>query len=444
MNFLHRLKQANYQRTAIIGEQDSKISFTELIEQALQLRQLHPQLQQQSIALHYTNLVNFTVALLAFDGWCKALYLIPDLSLAVPKAAVQWPLPPKASIANSPATKAEHITEAKTLPVKTQWYLATSGTTDTPKWITHNFNSLSRAIKTTPHTTSLHWALCYQATRFAGLQVLLQSLLSGACLSDCTKGEPEQRISLMRQQQITALSATPSLWRQLLMTGQLTSLVLEQITLGGEIADQTLLDTLARLFPKAKLLHIYASTEAGVGFAVADKQAGFPAKWLTQGANGLSFKVDTEQHLWLKTPDSVSNDRVKLLDNNGFINSGDLVLIKQDRVLFLGRASGIINVGGNKVHPEQVEQVILQHPAVLQAKVYAKASSVLGQLVVADIVISDAAKDSLATLNIRLIKHCQQYLARYQVPTRFNVVTALNTNASGKLSRLLKSETENG
>ena len=444
MNFLQQLKQANYQSTAIISEQDSQTCFAELIEQALQLRLRHPNLQQQSIALHYNNLTNFTVALLAFDGWCNALYLMPEPNIVLPEKIIKWPIDFKASIDNSPVPSTDRIKEHHKLQVKTQWYLATSGTTGTPKWIAHDFNSLSRAIKTTPHTTTLHWALCYQATRFAGLQVLLQSVLSGAIITDCSVGEPEQRIALMQKHAINAISATPSLWRQLLMTGQLSSLALEQITLGGEIADQPLLDTLAKLFPKAKLLHIYASTEAGVGFAVADKQAGFPVKWLTQGANGLSFKVDTKQHLWIKTPDSVNNARVKLLDKNGFIDSGDLVLIKQDRVLFLGRASGIINVGGNKVYPEQVEQVILQHPAVLQTKVYAKASSVLGQLVVADIVICNTAKENLTTLNIMLIKHCQQHLARYQVPTRFNVVTTLNTNASGKLSRLLKSETENG
>lgn len=414
MNLLQSLAQANYHTTAINGE--LTISYAQLIQQALQLRQLFPHLQQQSIALSYNNLIDFSVALIAFDGWCSALYLLPEPALLLPEPVIHWPTDAPVSVSS--------LKQNYDGSVQTQWYLATSGTTGTPKWINHSLNSLSRAIKTSATTAHLYWALCYQATRFAGLQVLLQSLLSGAIITDCSLGEPEQRIAFMQKYNVNAISATPSLWRQLLMTGQLNTLSLQQLTLGGEIADQVLLDTLSALFPSAKLLHIYASTEAGVGFAVADKQAGFPASWLSEKVNGVRFKVGANQHLLLKTPCS----------SDGFIDTMDLVSIKHDRVLFLGRASGVINVGGNKVHPEQVEHVLLQHPAVLQAKVYAKASSVLGQLVVADIVINNHTSNN-DEIKLQLLQHCQQQLQRYQVPTRLNFVTLLTTNASGKLIR---------
>ncbi|MEH8021304.1 AMP-binding protein [Rheinheimera metallidurans] len=434
MNLLQRLIQANYQTLAINDERDT--SYVQLIEQALQLRQLHPYLQQQTVALSYSNLNDFSVALIAFDGWCNALYLLPEPTLLLPESTIHWPTDTPVSVSS---LKQNYEDDAQT-----QWYLATSGTTGTPKWINHSFNSLSRAIKISA-TTNLHWALCYQATRFAGLQVLLQSIVSGAIVTDCSIGEPEQRIALMQKHAINAISATPSLWRQLLMTGQLNTLSLQQLTLGGEIADQVLLDTLSALFPSAKLLHIYASTEAGVGFAVADKQAGFPVSWLSEKTNGIRFKIDDKQHLWLKTPCSSDLHLAALQNEHGFIDTTDLVSIAHDRVFFLGRASGVINVGGNKVHPEQVEQVLLQHPAVLQTKVYAKASSVLGQLVVADIVINHVnnrtstsaeyiAKNN-AEIKRQLLQHCQQQLLRYQVPTRFNFVSTLTTNASGKLNR---------
>ncbi|CAM5204076.1 AMP-binding enzyme [Alishewanella longhuensis] len=275
--------------------------------------------------------------------------------------------------------------------------------------------------------------MCYQPSRFAGLQVLLQSLLSGACLLDCSSGDAQQHAKLMQRQHINAISATPSLWRQLLMTGQLSTLPLRQITLGGEIADEPLLDVLAGVFPNARLLHIYASTEAGVGFAVADKRAGFPANWLTSTHSGVAFKLDNQQHLWLKPPQTPEAGLAARLDSEGYLDTEDLVQLQADRVVFLGRASGVINVGGNKVHPEQIEQVLLQHPAVLQARVYAKTSSVLGQLVVADIVVS-ADTDNKA-LQLALLQHCKQQLQRYQLPAKFNFVTQLPTTASGKLNR---------
>lgn len=428
MNLLQRLQHANYQATAISG--DTICSYTQLLAQALQLRQQYPTLQQQAVALSFSNLHSFVVAILAFDGWSRALYLLPDNSLALPEPAVHWPSGRVAT--EAPLNKVEG-SETATLSICSRWYLATSGTTGKPKWISHSLSSLSRAVKISASGASLRWALCYQPSRFAGLQVLLQSLLSGACLLDCSSGDAQQRITLMQQQHINAISATPSLWRQLLMTGQLSTLPLQQITLGGEIADQPLLDLLASEFPHARLLHIYASTEAGVGFAVADKRAGFPASWLKQRHSNLLLKIDANQHLWLKPPQQPDTQLASAVDSEGYLDSGDLVCIVQDRVVFLGRASGVINVGGNKVHPEQVEQVLLQHPAVRQAKVYAKASSVLGQLVIADIVI-DTSTDS-KVLQAQLLRHCQQQLERYQLPARFNIVSSLAINATGKLNR---------
>lgn len=419
MDLLQQLQHANYSSAALSS--DGSVSYQQLIAGALAIRQQYPQLQQQGVAIRYSALPQFLMALLAFDGWCSALYLLPETDLDIPEQIQHWPCAP------SVIQRTTHYSE------ETLWYLATSGTTGTPKWIAHTFASLSRAVKVAAAQSSLHWGLCYQPTRFAGLQVLLQSLLSGACISDCSSGDAEQRIEMMLSSGVTALSATPSLWRQLLMTGRLNQLPLLQLTLGGEIADQALLNKLARLFPSARLLHIYASTEVGVGFAVSDQQAGFPLSWLDTHHSGLAFKIDEQHHLWLKPLHTPDSNLARRLDSEGYMDTGDLVHIQGNRVQFLGRDSGIINVGGNKVHPEQVEQVILQIADVLQAKVYAKASSVLGQLVVADIVVTSHTDH--AKLQPQLVAHCQQHLARYQIPTRFNFVDHLSTNATGKLNR---------
>lgn len=122
-----------------------------------------------------------------------------------------------------------------------------------------------------------------------------------------------------------------------------------------------------------------------------------------------------------------------MVDAEGFIDTGDVVQLQSGRVLFLGRANGAINVGGQKVHPEQVEQVLMQHEAVLQAKVYGKASSVLGQLVVADVVTKPGSDPK--QLQSQLMQLCLTQLQRYQIPTRYHWVAELANNSSGKLSR---------
>jgi acyl-CoA synthetase (AMP-forming)/AMP-acid ligase II len=424
MSLLQRLEQANYQTTAIVAESDC--SFSELIANARQIRNRFTVLKHQAVALRFTDLSSFCTQILAFDGWCAKLYLLPDTALP-PDDLILFP-EGVIRIASQPEYRELHSNE-----IATDWFMATSGTTATPKWIGHTLDSLTRAVKVSLNNAALCWALCYQPTRFAGLQVVLQSLLTGATLVDCSNGDAAQRLTKMQRGAVNAISATPSLWRQLLMTDELLSLPLKQITLGGEIAGQRLLDTLAALFPQAKLLHIYASTEAGVGFAVSDKKAGFPLNWLKQGHNGLRFKVDSQQHLWLKPPHKPDSKLADRIDVDGFLDSEDLVEVTEDRVYFLGRASGVINVGGNKVQPEQIEQVLLQHPAVLQARVYGKSNSVLGQLVAADLQV--VPEHNIKTLKLQLIQHCMTSLTRYQLPTQLNFVDNIATNASGKLSR---------
>lgn len=426
MNLLQQLRHSQSQKPALQGE--SSLSYLELIHKAEQLRLQHPNYQGQNVALHYQGLADFLVALVAFDGWCQRLYLLPEGQLDCPSSATPWPAQPQNALSDS---KESRLLE-KYAGV-TQWYLATSGTTGTPKWIGHSIVSLTKAVKQSASTEQICWALCYQPFRFAGLQVLLQSLLSGACLVDCSQGDAFERLARMQSFAVSAISATPSLWRQLLMTNQLGTLRLSHLTLGGEIADQSLLTQLKTHYPHARLLHVYASTEAGVGFAVADGQAGFPATWLQSGINNLALRQDAQGHLWLKPAQLPSNLDCSKVSEDGFINSEDVVYQQNDRILFLGRSGGIINVGGNKVHPEFVEQVLLEVPGVLQAHVYGKASSVLGQLVVADLVCAEHLDP--AHLQKQVMAYCIKHLERYQRPTRIHWVKQLLTQSSGKLAR---------
>lgn len=420
------------------------VSYDALLQLARQRRQAHPQLRGCGLALEYDDLTDFCTGLLAFDGWCS------DLWLSAPH------LPPAERVGHVRRTGGRFVWRAGAAHAEdtivaagdgdcaqmtddmpaTRWWLATSGTSGTPKLIGHTLAGLSGKTRVSAFSRSLCWGLVYQPYRFAGLQVVLQALLSGATLVDARGPEPDQRIAVMAQHGVNALSATPSLWRALLMTGRLTQLGLTQLTLGGEIADQALLSWLRRLFPQAKLLHIYASTEAGVGFTVADGKAGFPAQWLDEQNSEapIRMRVDAQQHLLVRPASgAVAGIVPARIDADGFLDTEDLVQVGEDRVLFLGRAGGVINVGGNKVHPEQVEQVILAVPGVAQARVYGKSSSMLGQLVAADVVAVDPQQQTV--LQLAVMKHCLKHLARYQMPARLNWVTSIQAGDAGKMTR---------
>lgn len=420
----------NLSITGVITCAGEHNSVAELIKNADKIRQQFPQTCQRKVAVHYTNLAEFITAIIAFDGWCSAMYLCPP-DLSIPQEdVIKWPLDSDTAIAEL-SVKLLNFTSSYV--TQTTWYMATSGTTGEPKWFSHSFLSLSANSKYSHNLQTLSWALLYQPFRFAGLQVVLQALISGANLIDVTDYEPLAQMAFLKHGGVTAVSATPSLWRQLLMTGQLSELSLSHITIGGEIVDQSLLDKLIRLFPEAKVRHIYASTEAGVGFVVSDERAGFPAKWLEDRSLLVALKVSDMQHLLVKPSYPVCHSLAQQTDEQGYVDTLDKVQVADDRVLFLGRATGTINVGGNKVHPEKVEQVLLQCADVSQAKVYAKKSALLGELVAADVMIITTGVEQ--EVKQQLLKMCKNQLQRFEIPTKISIVNSIDYGPSGKLNR---------
>jgi acyl-coenzyme A synthetase/AMP-(fatty) acid ligase len=130
---------------------------------------------------------------------------------------------------------------------------------------------------------------------------------------------------------------------------------------------------------------------------------------------------------YLNVPDPIR-------DVEGWVNTGDLAEIVGDRVYFRGRANGMINVGGDKVVPEEVEQVLLSHPAVAAARVYALPSPIVGSLIAADIVLcaeADRKQDIRQVLKI----HCSTKLPRYKVPMNFKIVPGFDVGTTGKIRR---------
>ncbi|MCF2948130.1 AMP-binding protein [Paraglaciecola aquimarina] len=426
---------------------DRQFSLGKLQKRALEIRQQFPHFAKQSIAISYTELIDFVTALMAFDGWCQAIYLCPpnvspkNILPANIDELVLWPIAePTSGLNPNPdlASRLQHNASDtnQQLEQATNWYLATSGTTGEPKWCAHTFLSLTSSTKYSEKLLGLRWALLYQAFRFAGLQVVLQALLSGADLVDVTAGEPLAQVKLLQDKHVSAMSGTPSLWRQLLMTNKLAKVPLRHITLGGEIADQAILNQLSKMFPQAKIRHIYASTEAGVGFVVADGQAGFPRAWLNSTELAVSLKISAQEHLLIKSKHQFKQTSVAEYDAQGYMDTQDRVQIKDQRVLFLGRATGVINVGGNKVYPEKVEQVLLQVDEIKQARVYAKKNPVMGALVVAEVVLSAEIETMQFTeIKKQVLKTCKNQLQRFEIPTKIHIVKDIANNPSGKLNR---------
>ena len=321
---------------------------------------------------------------------------------------------------------------------ETRWIMSSSGTTGTPKLVSHSFASLTKSTKdNVARGKTQRWGMLYDYTRFAGLQVFLQSVVSGALLITPDYDAPlDEKIALFAKMGCTHLSATPTFWRKIIMTPGSEKLQLKQVTLGGEIADDRILGGMSAHYPQARVVHIFASTEAGVGFSVSDGKAGFPQSYLTAPPAGVDIKVD-DAKLYVRNPHVmpgyVGEQRV-FASSDGWVETDDIVEIMQGRVFFLGRASGVINVGGDKVHPEEVERVLLAHPHVAAARVYAKSNPITGALVVADIELVDPQMDKKDAHN-SVKAYATRLLERHKVPAMLKVVSGFETNVSGKLVR---------
>ncbi len=420
---------------------------------------LAPELAQfkaKKIALHCHSAGNMALSLLTFDGIASELLVFPpSLELAEMRAyytrlGMDYLISSEAGLLDGLATRNPVSWDElvafqdrneggdHSASIDTRWILLTSGTTGTPKTVSHSLRGLTRTVKRDVTTGSrLVWGLLYELSRFAGLQVFFQALLGGSALIITSPGaELEEVIEELSSSGCNALSATPSMWRKIMMTSARRKLKLEMITLGGEIADQQILNALKAEYPHAKIRHIYASTEAGVGFTVSDGRAGFPSSYLHSPPKGVLLRIDENQVLHLKSESMeqyCAITRKEIADQQGWIDTGDIVEVKDDRCYFKGRKNGAINVGGQKVHPHEVESIILSVSGVAETFVYGIKNSIMGNLVHADVVLLPGFDEESVEKKIRSV--CATRLEPYKCPFSINFVKEVKLTAAGKIKR---------
>jgi acyl-CoA synthetase (AMP-forming)/AMP-acid ligase II len=136
----------------------------------------------------------------------------------------------------------------------------------------------------------------------------------------------------------------------------------------------------------------------------------------------------------------LGEDDATLRDDEGFVDTGDMVQRRGDRYYFLGRRSGLINVGGLKVYPEEVEAAINRHPAVRMSMVRSRRSPITGSLVAADVVLRgepDSSGDGGERVDVKreILQICHESLAPHKIPATIRFVPALEMAAAGKLAR---------
>lgn len=304
----------------------------------------------------------------------------------------------------------------------------TSGTTGLLKLVPHSaatLNTFDRVTGMAPES----WFLPYQIGSYAWYQMVALGLfvpgqaLVPADFSDLA-GSFE---AALRAGLVTAISSTPTFWRHALMTvdeAVLAAAPLRAISMGGEIVDQPILDRLAALYPAARIRHIYASSEAGAAIVVTDGRAGFDARLLARDGGPIRVKVE-DGRLFVRSRYGNSGGA------GDWIDTGDLVEERDGRVHFCGRAgNAMINVGGQKAFPPDIEAHLMTHPEVVWARVTARRAPLVGHLPVASVVLRHAMDPDAA--ETMLIAHCEGRLADYAIPRMWDFPESVPLRASLK------------
>jgi acyl-CoA synthetase (AMP-forming)/AMP-acid ligase II len=400
-------------------------------------------LRGRSVLLTLREQLSMAVALLELDGVARRLVLCtPDLT---PEQLTQI-----AAIAETDAVLSEMQPRPVPAPIErratteSEWILLTSGTTGTPKLVVHTLASLAGTLPRQPPGAGSVWSTFYDIRRYGGLQIYLRAVLSGCplVLSSPTESTAEF-LARAAARGVTHISGTPSHWRRALMSGAAQLLNPVYVRLSGEVADQVVLDQLHATYPNARIGHAFASTEAGVAFDVNDGRAGFPAEFIAGAHQDIDMKVEDgtlrirSQRTAARYLGAGTND---LSGGDGYVDTGDLVELQEGRYYFRGRKGGVINVGGLKVYPEEVECVLNADPRVRMSLVRARHNAIMGALVVADVVLKDSENSMPGApvaedIKNDLLKACRRALPAHKVPAMLRFVAALELTAAGKLVR---------
>lgn len=319
-------------------------------------------------------------------------------------------------------------TPIPTDPVPGRITVLTSGTTGLLKLIAHTAQSLNTFDRVRDMPAN-GWFVPYQIGSYAWFQMVSLGLFMGdqdlipADFSDLA-GSFE---AALRVGHVTAISSTPTFWRHALMSideDLLRAAPLRSISMGGEIVDQAILDRLAGLYPDARIRHIYASSEAGAAIVVTDGKAGFDSALLARKDGPIGIKV-SEGRLYIRSP------YANRADADSWVDTGDLVEERDGRIFFCGRAGNqMINVGGQKAFPVDIEAHLMTHPDVVWARVTARRAPLVGHLPVAELVLRRKLDPDAA--EAMLIAHCDGHLAEYATPRMWDFLETVPMRASLK------------
>jgi acyl-CoA synthetase (AMP-forming)/AMP-acid ligase II len=254
-----------------------------------------------------------------------------------------------------------------------------------------------------------------------GINTILHALSNGAALITVEDRSPDAVCAAIEHSRAEVLPASPSFLRLLLLSHAQERFDLRSIKIvnyGTEPMSETTLKQLQVAFPKAQLLQSYGLAEVGI---LRSKSKGNDSTWLKLGGEGVETRV-VDGMLQIKSPSTMLGylNAASPFSDDGWLITGDAVEVDGDYLRIVGRRSEMINVGGEKVYPSEVEEVIEGMSNVAAAIVYGQPHPLMGSIVCARVALEEPEDEGKFAL--RLKRHCRELLPAYQVPVKVAVV----------------------
>jgi acyl-coenzyme A synthetase/AMP-(fatty) acid ligase len=300
--------------------------------------------------------------------------------------------------------------------------LFSSGSTGKPKAMIHNFDHLVNHYQNKKEK-SMNMIVFLMFDHIGGLNTLLNILSMGATIVIPRTRNAEDICKLIQDYKIRVLPSSPTFLNLILMSKSYDKYdlrSLRMITYGTEAMPESLLLKLKDIFPKVKLLQTFGTSETGIAVT---RSKSSNSTYMKLDDPNLEHKI-VDDELWLKSSTQVIgylNSSMDNFTNDGWFKTGDLVK-KTDNgyIKIVGRNKEVINVGGEKVLPSEIESVILSMDMVEDVTVYGENNIITGQTVVCDAKINIDIETRVAKKLIR--KFCKKSLDGYKIPTKINLV----------------------
>jgi long-chain acyl-CoA synthetase len=288
-----------------------------------------------------------------------------------------------------------------------------SGSTGAPKAILHDLSRiLEKFRKVRQKKTTLTFLLF---DHIGGIDTMLNAFASGGCIVTVAQRTPELVAKAIEEHRVHTLPTSPTFLNLFLISGvweqhDLSSLKL--IAYGTEPMPEVTLKRLHEVLPDVALVQTYGMSELGV---LRSRSRDSASLWIKFTGDEFQTKI-VDGTLWVKADTAMLGylNAPDLFDADGWLNTQDKVEVDGEYLRILGRASDLINVGGQKVYPAEVEGVLLQLDNVEEVAVFGKPHAMMGNIVAARFNLKQP--EPLDALKRRMNAFCRERLAKYQIP----------------------------